>query len=74
MPARADHLLRPDLADLFGLAVRELGGGDGYPLLVALTPDGRPYLGRAGAKAMEPEAFERFATEAVSAFRTARWD
>jgi uncharacterized protein YyaL (SSP411 family) len=72
VPARADHLLRPDLADLFGLAVRELGGGDGYPLLVALTPDGRPYLGRAGAKAMEPEAFERFATEAVSAFRTAR--
>ena len=45
---QADRVLRPDLVDELGLAVRELGGGDGLPLLVALTPDGRPFAGRAG--------------------------
>lgn len=70
--ARADVLGRPDLADVFGLAVRELGGGEGHPLLVAVAPDGRPYLGRAGAGALDPAAFERFATEAVTGFRAAR--
>ncbi|HET9316063.1 MAG TPA: DUF255 domain-containing protein, partial [Vicinamibacteria bacterium] len=68
----ADAIARPDLADEFGLAVRELGGGSGFPLLVALTPDTHPYLGRGGLDAFEPAAFDRFATEAVSGFRTAR--
>ena len=70
--ARADVVARPDLADVFGLAVRELGGGDGHPLLVAVTPDGRPYLGRAGPAALEAVEFDRFASEAVAGFRAAR--
>jgi len=69
---RVDRVSRPDLADVYGLAVRELGGGDGYPLLVAVTPDARPYRGRAGLDAFEPAAFDRFATDAVAGFRTAR--
>lgn len=69
---RTDSMARPDLADVYGLAVRELGGGSGSPLVVAVTPDGRPYLGRAGASAFEPAAFERFAAEAVAGFRAAR--
>jgi uncharacterized protein YyaL (SSP411 family) len=69
---RADATARPDLADVMGLAVRELGGGDGLPLVVALTPDARPYAGRAGSGAFEPAAFDRFASEAVSGFRGAR--
>jgi uncharacterized protein YyaL (SSP411 family) len=69
---RNDRVSRPDLADVYGLAVRELGGGEGFPLLVAVTPDATPYLGRAGAEAFERAAFERFASEAVAGFRTAR--
>lgn len=70
--ARADVAARPDLADAFGLAVRELGGGEGQPLLAAVTPDGRPFLGRAGLAALEPAAFDRFAAEAVAGYRVAR--
>ncbi|MET0557006.1 MAG: DUF255 domain-containing protein [Vicinamibacteria bacterium] len=69
---QTDGVLRPDLADGLGLAVRELGGGEGLPLLVALTPDGRPFAGRAGAAALDPAAFAAFADGALAAYRAAR--
>jgi uncharacterized protein YyaL (SSP411 family) len=69
---QADSVLRPDLADELGLAVRELGGDEGLPLLVALTPDGRPFSGRAGLAALDPATFGAFADGALAAYRAAR--
>jgi uncharacterized protein YyaL (SSP411 family) len=72
VPVQADRVLRPDLADELGLAMRELGSGAGLPLLVALTADGRPFAGRAGAAALDPATFAGFADGALVAYRAAR--
>lgn len=49
--ARVSRYERPDLDDLFTTAVEWLGGTAGYPLAVALLPDGRPFAGQGAVPA-----------------------
>jgi hypothetical protein len=66
---RVDRALRPDLAELLGMAVRERTGLDGLPLLAALAPDGRPLGGLTGARALDPTAVPDFAEAALAIAR-----
>jgi hypothetical protein len=73
--ARVDRVQRPDLDQLFATAVQWLSGERGYPLVVALLPDGRPYAGRARTGAADRGAapgLHRFALRAWSDFAHAR--
>jgi uncharacterized protein YyaL (SSP411 family) len=58
---RVDRALRPDLAEVLGMAVRERTGFDGLPLLAALASDGRPLVGLTGARALDPAEMPGFA-------------
>lgn len=75
--ARIDRVERPDLDHLFATAVQWLSGERGYPLVVALLPDGRPFAGRAGIGAADrgdAPGLHRFALRAWSDFAHARAD
>jgi len=68
---RVDRFERPDLDDLFTTAALWLSGERGYPMVVALLPDGRPYAGRAGiagADRGDRPGLHRFALRAWSDF------
>lgn len=73
---RVDRVLRPDVAEILGLAVREQTGFDGLPLLAASTADGTPFLGLTGARALDPAEWPAFADSAAAFLRSqpdARW-
>lgn len=69
--ARVDRYERPDLDDLLTTAAQWLSNESGYPLVVALLPDGRPYAARAGISGTdrgERPGLHRFALRAWSDF------
>jgi hypothetical protein len=66
---RVDRALRPDVAELLGMAVRERTGFDGLPLLAALSSDGRPLFGLTGARALDPAEMPGFAETALAMTR-----
>ena len=69
--ARVSRYERPDLDDLFTTAVLWLGGKAGYPLAVALLPDGRPFAGQGAVPAQdagERAGLHRFLLRAWSAY------
>jgi uncharacterized protein YyaL (SSP411 family) len=73
---RVDRVLRPDVAEILGLAVRERTGFEGLPLLAASTADGTPFLGLTGARALDPGEWPAFANAAAALLRSqpdARW-
>src|SRR5262245_24814315 len=49
--ACVDRYARPDVDDLLTTAAGWLSSEHGYPLVVALLPDGRPYSARASISA-----------------------
>jgi hypothetical protein len=68
---RVDRYDRPDLDDLFTTAAGWLSNESGYPLLVALLPDARPYAAAGGITAEdrgERPGLHRFALRAWSNF------
>lgn len=67
---RVDRTLRPDVAELVGLAVREHAGLQGLPLLAALAADGTPFLGLTGDRALDPAAVVSFADSAAAVWAT----
>jgi uncharacterized protein YyaL (SSP411 family) len=66
---RVDRALRPDVAELLGMAVRERTGFDGLPLLAALSVDGSPLFGLTGARALDPAEMPGFADAALATAR-----
>jgi uncharacterized protein YyaL (SSP411 family) len=66
---RVDRALRPDVAETLGMAVREETGFEGLPLLAAVLPDGTPFLGLAGDRALDPAELPEFADAALAVFR-----
>ena len=68
---RVDRYDRPDLDDLFTTAAGWLSNESGYPLVVALLPDARPFAAAAGMTAEdrgERPGLHRFALRAWSTF------
>ncbi len=58
VPVRVDRLDRPDLDDLFSSLPASSGeGGDRYPFVVLLLPDGRPFAATRPLQADELRAF-----------------
>jgi uncharacterized protein YyaL (SSP411 family) len=66
---RVDRALRPDVAETLGMAVREETGFEGLPLLAAVLPDGTPFLGLTGDRALDPAELPEFADAALAVFR-----
>jgi uncharacterized protein YyaL (SSP411 family) len=66
---RVDRALRPDVAETLGMAVREETGFEGLPLLAAVLPDGTPFLGLTGDRALDPAQLPELADAALAVFR-----
>jgi uncharacterized protein YyaL (SSP411 family) len=69
---RVDRLLRPDVAEILGVAVREGTGFVGLPLLAALSADGVPVVALTGARALDPGEMAGFADAAAALARGSR--